>query len=63
MRKLAAVAVILAAVAIDGCRRTDEPGEYEIQRPTVGVETDTIRAPTIGTTEDTLVVPRPEVRR
>jgi hypothetical protein len=63
VRKLAAVAIVLGIIGSEGCRRTDEPGEYEVQRPTVGVETDTIRAPTIGTTQDTLVVPRPEVRR
>jgi hypothetical protein len=56
--------VSLAAVAITlaGCKKTGE-GEYEVERPTVGTTTDTVRVPEVdlGTTTDTFVVKRPTV--
>jgi hypothetical protein len=72
MRKLT---IVLAAVAVLGaCKKTGE-GEYEVQKPVVGTQTDTvhtpsvdvgtktdtINTPTVGTTKDTLIVDRPVV--
>jgi hypothetical protein len=57
--------ILLAALAIgliSGCKKTGE-GEYEVERPTIGTTTDTMRTPDVdvGTTKDTLVVERPTV--
>ena len=60
MRKLAAVAVVLAIAGTTGCKKTGE-GEYEVQRPTLGVETDTIRTPDVDVREDTVGVRVPNV--
>ena len=62
MRTLALVALAATAVTLAGCKKTGE-GEYEVERPTVGTTTDTVRTPTVdvGTTTDTLVVKRPTV--
>jgi hypothetical protein len=45
-----------------GCKKTGE-NEYEVDRPVVTTEKDTVRTPDvdIGTTEDTIVVKRPTV--
>ena len=62
MRTLALVALTATAITLAGCKKTGE-GEYEVERPTVGTTTDTVRTPTVdlGTTTDTLVVKRPTV--
>lgn len=56
--------VVLTAMAITlaGCKKTGE-NEYEVERPTVGTTTDTVRTPDVdvGSTTDTLVVKRPTV--
>ena len=72
MRKLT---VALALVATLGaCKKTGE-GQYEVQKPVVGTQTDTvhtptvdvgskidtINTPTVGSTKDTLIVDRPTV--
>lgn len=63
MRKFVAVAIIFFVVINTSCRRTDEPGEFEVDRPTVGTTTDTIRTPTIGTEERQVTVPDVDVNR
>lgn len=62
MRTMALMVLAATAITLAGCKKTGE-GEYEVQRPTVGTTTDTIRTPTVemGTTTDTLVVKRPTV--
>lgn len=62
MRTLAFVALAATAITLAGCKKTAE-GEYEIERPTIGTTTDTVRTPDVdvGTTTDTLVVKRPTV--
>jgi hypothetical protein len=64
VRKLVAVAVVLAIAGTAACKKTGE-GEYEVQRPTVGVETDTIRTPDVDIRRDTVgvQVPRVDVER
>lgn len=64
MRKLAAVAAVLAAVSVSACKKTG-PGEYEVQKPVVGTETDTITTPTmsVGTASTTIEVPKVEVKK
>lgn len=58
MRKLTLVAALAAAVAVGACEKTGE-GQYEVEKPVVGVETDTVNTPTIetGTAKDTISVP------
>ena len=51
------IAVLSLTVA---CKKTGE-GEYEVQKPVVGTQTDTVKTPTVGTVKDTLNVITPKV--
>ena len=59
VRKLAAVAAVMAVVSISACKKTGE-GEYQVEKPVVGTQTDTIHTPTIdvGTQTTTVAVPK-----
>ena len=59
MRKYAVVAAVLAVVSISACKKTGE-GEYQVEKPVVGTQTDTIHTPTIdvGTQTTTVAVPK-----
>ena len=59
MRKLTAVVALAALVATGACKKTGA-GEYEVQKPVIGTQTDTIHTPTVevGTTKDTINVPK-----
>jgi acyl-CoA hydrolase len=59
VRKLAAVAAIVAVVSISACKKTGE-GEYQVERPVVGTQTDTVHTPTVdvGTQTTTVAVPK-----
>src|SRR6476646_11633616 len=63
VRKLAAVAAVLAVVSVSACKKTGS-GEYEVQKPVVGTQTDTITTPTVsvGTDSATVNVPKGEVK-
>lgn len=62
MRTTTLLAATLAAAALMGCKKTGE-NEYEVDKPVVTTEKDTVRTPDVdvGTTEDTIVVKRPTV--
>ena len=62
MRTTTLLAATLAAAALMGCKKTGE-NEFEVDKPVVTTEKDTIRTPDVdvGTTEDTIVVKRPTV--
>ena len=60
MRKLAAVAAVLAVVAISACKKTGE-GEYQVEKPVVGTVTDTVTTPSIDVGKDTVAVTVPTV--
>lgn len=64
MRKLAVVAAVMAVVSISACKKTGE-GEYQIEKPVVGTQTDTIHTPTIDVGVDTakVTVPKVEVKK
>ncbi len=64
MRKLAAVAAVMAVVSVSACKKT-APGEYEVQKPVVGTQTDTVTTPTISVGTDTtrVTVPKIEVKK
>src|SRR5437763_17040017 len=64
VRKFAAVAAILAVVSISACKKTGD-GEYQVERPVVGTQTDTIHTPTVEVGTDTakVAVPKVEVKK
>jgi len=61
VRTLTATIIFGGAALLAGCEKTGE-GEYEVQKPVVGVETDTVNTPSVdvGTTKDTISVPTVE---
>ncbi|PYO10953.1 MAG: hypothetical protein DMD30_01625 [Gemmatimonadetes bacterium] len=61
MRKFAAVAAVLAVVSISACKKTGE-GEYQVERPVIGTQTDTIHTPTVQVGTDTAAVKVPKVQ-
>src|SRR5213595_2988235 len=64
VRKFAAVAAILAVVSISACKKTGD-GEYQVEKPVVGTQTDTIHTPTVDVGTDTaqVAVPKVEVKK
>ena len=64
VRKLAAVAAIMAVVSISACKKTGD-GEYQVEKPVVGTQTDTIHTPTVdvGTQTTTVAVPKVQVKK
>jgi hypothetical protein len=64
VRQLAAVAAIIAVVSISACKKTGE-GEYQVEKPVVGTQTDTIHTPTVdvGTNTTSVAVPKVEVKK
>jgi hypothetical protein len=64
VRKFAAVAAVLAVVSLSACKKTGE-GEYQVERPVVGTQTDTIHTPTVEVGTDTaqMTVPKVEVKK
>jgi len=50
---------VMAVVSISACKKTGE-GEYQVEKPVVGTQTDTIHTPTIdvGTQTTTVAVPK-----
>ena len=64
VRKFAAVAAVLAVVSLSACKKTGE-GEYQVERPVVGTQTDTIHTPTVEVGTDTaqVTVPKVEVKK
>ena len=64
VRKFAAVAAVLAVVSISACKKTGD-GEYQVEKPVVGTQTDTIHTPTVDVGTDTakVAVPKVEVKK
>ena len=64
MQKIAIAVTLGAVVLLGACKKTGE-GEYEIQRPTIGTTTDTVRTPNVevGTDTHTVTTPKVDVRR
>jgi hypothetical protein len=62
VRKLTLAVAFAAVWTLSGCKKTGE-GQYEVQKPVIGTETDTINTPTVetGTVKDTIEVTRPTV--
>jgi hypothetical protein len=55
-------AAIAALVATSACKKTGE-GEYQVEKPVIGTETDTVQTPSVetGTATDTINVPDVDV--
>ena len=59
MRKISLVAAVAVLAATSACKKTGE-GEYQVEKPVVGTQTDTIHTPTVdvGTQTTTVAVPK-----
>jgi len=64
VRKLFAVSAVLAVVSISACKKTGE-GEYQVERPVIGTQTDTLHTPTVDVGTDTanVTVPKVDVKK
>jgi hypothetical protein len=64
VRKLTAIAALMAAASIMACKKTG-PGEYEVQKPVIGTQTDTVTVPTlsVGTETTKVAVPKVTVKK
>ena len=62
MNKLTLVVALAALTTLSACKKTGE-GQYEVQKPVVGTETDTVNTPSVetGTVKDTVTITRPTV--
>ena len=62
MNKLTLLVALAALTTLSACKKTGE-GQYEVQKPVIGTETDTVNTPSVetGTVKDTVVVTRPTV--
>ena len=64
MRKLTLAVAVAALTTLSACKKTGE-GQYEVQKPVVGTQTDTVNTPSVetGTAKDTITVPKVEVKK
>lgn len=62
MRNVTLAAAIAAILAVSACEKTGE-GEYQVEKPVVGTETETVETPSVetGTATDTISVPDVDV--
>ena len=58
MNKLTVAMALAALTTLSACKKTGD-GQYEVQKPVVGTESDTVNTPTVetGTVKDTVTVP------
>ena len=62
MNKLTLVVALAALTTLSACKKTGE-GQYEVQKPVIGTEKDTVNTPSVetGTVKDTITITRPTV--
>ena len=62
MRTISLAAALAAFVLTSACEKTGE-GEYEVEKPVIGSETDTVETPSVetGSVKDTINVPDVDV--
>ena len=62
MNKLTLVVALAALTTLSACKKTGD-GQYEVQKPVIGTETDTVNTPSVetGTVKDTVTITRPTV--
>jgi hypothetical protein len=58
VRNITLVVAFAAVWTLSGCKKTGD-GQYEVEKPVIGTEKDTINTPTVetGTVKDTINVP------
>jgi len=58
VRKISLLAAVAVLAATSACKKTGE-GEYQVEKPVVGTQTDTVHTPSVetGTVKDTVSVP------
>jgi hypothetical protein len=63
MRSATLAAAIAAFVLTSACKKIGE-GEYQVEKPVIGSETDTVKMPGVetGTVKDTINVPDVDVK-
>jgi hypothetical protein len=64
VRKLTLALALIGVSTLSGCKKTGE-GQYEVEKPVVGTETDTVNTPSVetGTVKDTISVPKVETEK
>jgi hypothetical protein len=64
VNKLMLAVALAALTAVGACKKTGE-GQYEVQKPVIGTESDTVNTPSIetGTVKDTVTVPTVETKK
>jgi hypothetical protein len=64
VRKVTLALTVAALCAAGACKKTGE-GQYEVQKPVIGTETDTVNTPSVetGTAKDTVTVPKVETEK
>jgi hypothetical protein len=58
------IAGLAAVIAVAGCQKTGDR-EYQVEKPVIGTETDTVRTPDVdvGMKKDTISVPDVDVKK
>ena len=63
MQKIAIAVAFATLATLAACKKTGD-GEYEVQKPVIGTQTDTVHTPTVtvGTDTHTVVTPKVQVK-
>lgn len=64
MQRIAIAVTLVALTSLAACKKTGE-GEYEVQKPVIGTQTDTVHTPSVevGTDTHTVVTPKVDVKK
>ena len=64
MQRVAIAVTLVALASLTACKKTGE-GEYEVQKPVIGTQTDTVHTPSVevGTDTHTVAVPKVDVKK
>ncbi|HET9003965.1 MAG TPA: hypothetical protein VFN39_08185 [Gemmatimonadaceae bacterium] len=64
MQRIAIAVTLVALTSLAACKKTGE-GEYEVQKPVIGTQTDTVHTPSVevGTDTHTVAVPKVDVKK
>jgi len=64
MQRIAIAVAIVALSSLTACKKTGD-GEYEVQKPVIGTQTDTVHTPSVemGTDTHTVVTPKVDVKK
>ena len=60
MQRIAIAVTLVALTSLAACKKTGE-GEYEVQKPVIGTQTDTVHTPSVEMSTDTHTVTTPKV--